>query len=64
MGDSRDQDRADPESEPTGPLSQKITIVCCQESLFSAVELLGKFDLATVETSSAAACGDPDILEE
>ena len=58
MGDSRDKDRADRRSGPTGPLSQRITIVCCQESLFSPVELLGKFDLATVESSSAAACAD------
>ena len=54
MGDSRDEDRVDRRSGPTGPLSQRITVVCCQELLFSAVELLGKFDLARV----AAACAD------
>ena len=58
MSDRRDEDRADRRSGPTGPLSQRITKVCCQESRLRAVELLGKFDLAAVECSSASACAD------
>ena len=52
MGDSRDEDRADRRSSQTRLLSRKITTVCCQDSLFSAVELLGKIDLAAIESSS------------
>ena len=42
--------------EKMGPLSRKITTVCCQESPFRAVGLLGKMDLAAIENSSASVC--------
>ena len=45
MGDSRDKDRADGQ-------------IIAMESRFRAVELLGKFDEAAVESSSASACAD------
>ena len=58
MGDSRDKVRADCRSRQTRPLSRKITTVCCQESRFRAVGLLGRIDLAAIKSSSASACTD------
>ena len=58
MGDSRDKVRADCRSRQTRPLSRKITTVCCQESRFRAVDLLGRIDLAAIKSSSASACTD------